>query len=166
MGDFNCISSGEIADSSPAISALSARKAANHSGSLDWKELAIVTKNSAAKQPPVQITIQGSLKGIRDSNNSSQLSHISQVIDQRQPARTVFFGGGKAPAAAPAAARSPPGPPPGLPPPSGSSRDRERGRRSRSSSYESSDRGGRRSSGDRWVSSWKSGFGGEFKNFS
>ena len=44
---------GEIADSSPAISALSARKAVNHSSSLDWKELAIVTKNSAAKQPQV-----------------------------------------------------------------------------------------------------------------
>ena len=43
---------GEIADSSPAISALSARKGANHNSSLDWKELAIVAKNS--KQPQVR----------------------------------------------------------------------------------------------------------------
>ena len=60
---------GEIADSSPAISALSARKGANHNSSLDWKELAIVAKNS--KQPQVRNTY---------TNPTLVLDHVSLSI--------------------------------------------------------------------------------------
>ena len=54
---FALYSLGEIVDSSPAVSSLSAADALRRKGgrgSLEWKELAIVTKNSNAKQPQVR----------------------------------------------------------------------------------------------------------------
>ena len=48
------LSSGEIADSSPAISALSARKSVNHS--LEWKDLAIIVEGLEGAMPAEQGT--------------------------------------------------------------------------------------------------------------
>ena len=71
--------SGEIADSSPAISALSARKSVNHS--LEWKDLAIVTKNSTIKQPQVNIRNQG----LKQFDSNLHFSRSSTSASRRGP---------------------------------------------------------------------------------